>query len=125
MEIRAFGGGDEEGVVELWRVCELIRPWNDPHRDIDRRLAVDDDSFLVGVVDGRVVGSVMAGYDGHRGAALMEEAERRLGARGCPKVNLQIRSSNSMAVGFYRRLGYSTDDVVSLGKRLVSDSDPD
>lgn len=139
MEIRTFEVGDAAEVVDLWRVCQLTRERNDPYKDIHRKLAVDDDLFLVGVAGGRILGSVMAGYDGHRGwinylavhpdhqrsgfaAELMDEAERRLGARGCPKVNLQVRSSNTAAVGFYDRIGYSRDDVLSFGKRLEQDA---
>jgi ribosomal protein S18 acetylase RimI-like enzyme len=138
MEIREFETRDCAEVVDLWRVCQLTRVWNDPNKDIDRKLHVNDDLFLVGVVEDRIVGSVMAGYDGHRGwinylavhpdyqrsgfaAALMGEAERRLSALGCPKVNLQVRSSNVSAIGFYNRIGYSLDDVVSFGKRLEQD----
>jgi ribosomal protein S18 acetylase RimI-like enzyme len=91
--------------------------------------------------DDRLIGSVMVGYEGHRGwinylvvhpdhrgrglgRVLMDEAERRLGALGCPKVNLQVRSSNRSAVDFYRRIGYSVDDVVSMGRRLGVDEPP-
>ena len=125
-------------MVALWKRCGLVRPANNPHSEIRRKLAVQPELFLVGVLDGRVVASVMAGYDGHRGwlnylavdpahqrrglgTALVHEAERQLEASGCPKVNLQIRVSNRGVVEFYRRLGYSIDDVVSMGKRLVQD----
>ena len=138
MKIRTFESVDEAAVVELWRSCDLTRPWNDPVRDIERKVAVADDLFLVGTVDGVVVASVMAGYDGHRGwvnylavdptrrrsglgRALMAEAEGRLGARGCPKINLQVRTSDPSAIAFYERLGFAVDDAVSLGKRLESD----
>ena len=116
----------------------MIRPWNDPHRDIVRKLRVRPDLFLVGVLDGRIVASVMAGYEGHRGwlnylavapelqrrglaRALVTEAERLLREAGCPKINLQVRTSNTGLIEFYRRLGYSVDDVVSMGKRLEQD----
>ncbi|MDZ4861775.1 MAG: GNAT family acetyltransferase [Candidatus Hydrogenedentes bacterium] len=138
MKIRAFNSDDEEAVIVLWRACDLTRPWNDPKKDIERKLAVQPELFLVGERDGEVVATVMAGYDGHRGwinylavrpdlrrsglgAAIMGEVERRLVARGAPKINLQIRSSNKDVVAFYRQLGYATDDVVSMGKRLVDD----
>ena len=150
MQIRAFRESDTESVVELWRRAGLTRPWNDPHRDVRRKLGVQPDSFLVGVdapAAGRsgtsgqesVVASVMAGWDGHRGwisflavdpdrqheglgAALVAEAERLLLEAGCPKVMLMVRTGNEGVLGFYEHLGYSRDDVVVLGKRLVPDA---
>jgi ribosomal protein S18 acetylase RimI-like enzyme len=138
LEVRGFEPGEELVVVSLWEACGLTRPWNDPAKDLRRRLAVNDDLFLVATIDGSVVGTVMAAYDGHRGwvhymavdpglrrsgigRALMHEAERRLSASGCPKINLQVRSANADALGYYERIGYSTDDVVSLGKRIEDD----
>jgi len=138
MEIRPFRPEDESAVVTLWQRCDLVRPWNNPHLDIERKLHVRPDLFLVGVLDGQIVATVMAGYEGHRGwlnylavapehqrrglaRALVSEAERLLRDAGCPKINLQIRTSNERVAEFYRRLGYSVDDVVSMGKRLVQD----
>jgi len=138
MHIRPFQPQDEEAVVSLWRRCDLVRPWNDPHKDIRRKRGVRPDWFLVGVLDGRIVACVMAGYEGHRGwlnylavdpdrqrqglaRAIVTEAERLLREAGCPKINLQIRTSNQGVIEFYRRLGYSIDDVVSMGKRLGHD----
>jgi ribosomal protein S18 acetylase RimI-like enzyme len=135
MEIRTFQREDEQAVVSLWKRCGLVRPANDPHQDIARKLQVRGDLFLVGVVEDRVVATVMAGYDGHRGwvnylavapdsqrrglgRRMMSEAERRLRASGCPKINLQVRSGNAGAMEFYRAIGYGQDDVVSMGKRL-------
>jgi ribosomal protein S18 acetylase RimI-like enzyme len=140
MEVRIFNIDDEPAVAALWERCGLTRSWNDPHKDIGRKLEVQPDLFLVGVMEGRVVATVMAGYEGHRGwinylavspeqrsrghgRRMMEEAERRLLALGCPKVNLQVRSTNQEAMGFYRRIGYAADEVVSFGKRLVSDKE--
>jgi ribosomal protein S18 acetylase RimI-like enzyme len=136
---RPYRPGDREALVTLWSRCGLTRPWNDPYRDIDRKLSADADNLLVLEDDDRLVGSVMVGYDGHRGwinylavdpdhqrqglgRVLMTEAERRLEHLGCPKVNLQVRSSNQAAVEFYRRIGYVVDDVVSLGRRLEDDT---
>ena len=138
MLIRPYQPADEAAVVALWDRCDLTRPWNDPRKDVRRKLAVQPDLFLVGELDGAVVGTVMVGYDGHRGwinylgvdpacrrrglgRALMAEAERRLRQAGCPKVNLQVRTSNADAIEFYRRIGFAMDDVVSLGKRLEHD----
>ena len=139
LEIRSFRAGDEAAVIALWRACDLVRPWNDPRKDIRRKLRVNPEWFLVAQQDGRIVGTVMAGYEGHRGwinylavepalqrgglgRALMAEAERLVRATGCPKINLQVRSTNAAAVTFYRRLGYAVDDVVSMGKRMDSDA---
>ena len=141
MKIRAFERGDTETVIALWRRCGLTRPWNDPHRDIQRKLGEQPELFLVGTVRKKIVASAMAGFDGHRGwvyylavapkhqrkslgRELMQEIERLLKDRGCPKINLQIRSSNQKVVEFYRRLGYGQDDVVSFGKRLIHDQAP-
>jgi len=126
---------DEDTVIDLWRRCDLVVPWNDPRRDIEAKLAFQPDLLLVAEREGVVVGSVMAGYEGHRGwinylaveprlrrcgvgRRLMEAAEALLHPLGCQKVNLQVRSGNHSAVEFYRRLGYSVDDVVGMGKRL-------
>ena len=72
LQIRPFEAGDEEAVVALWRDCGLLRPWNDPHKDIARKQAVQPGLFLVALLQGRVrenvlVGTAMGGYDGHRG----------------------------------------------------------
>lgn len=97
--------------------------------------------FLVGEEGGRIVASVMAGYEGHRGwlnylavdpahqrrgqgRALLAEAERLLRERGCPKINLQVRATNAAAAAFYKAVGYSADEVISMGKRLIHDSSP-
>lgn len=138
MKIRQFQETDTEAVVRLWERCGLTRPWNNPYTDIERKLTTQRELFLVGELGGSVIGSVMAGYDGHRGwvnylaispehqrseygRQLMEYVENALRARGCPKLNLQVRTSNEAALGFYARLGYVHDQVVSLGKRLIVD----
>jgi len=138
MHIRPFQGSDEDAVLRLWRRCDLIRAWNDPSKDIRRKLSVRPDPFLVGELEGEIIACVMAGYEGHRGwlnylavspehqrrghaRAIVEEAERRLREAGCPKINLQVRSANHGVLEFYRKLGYSVDDVVSMGKRLEHD----
>jgi ribosomal protein S18 acetylase RimI-like enzyme len=138
MRIRCFQPTGAEAAVALWERCGLTRPWNDPRQDIARKLRVQPELFLVGVIDGRLVATAMAGYEGHRGwvnylavepaaqgsglgRRLMTEIERLLLERGCPKLNVQVRATNVSAVEFYRKLGYTADDVVSLGKRLESD----
>jgi ribosomal protein S18 acetylase RimI-like enzyme len=136
--IRAFQPVDQAAVIALWEECKLTRPWNDPHKDIARKLEVQPELFLVGTIDDAVMASLMAGYEGHRGwmnylavaprhrgrgfgRALVEEVERRLLERGCPKVGLLVRNANKEAAEFYRRLGYAQDESISLGKRLIAD----
>ena len=138
LHIRPYAAADEADVIALWRACDLLRPQNDPKKDIARKLKVNPEWFLVAEVDGRIVGAVMAGYEGHRGwinylaveparqrgglgRALMAEAERLLRAAGCPKINLLVRADNAAVIAFYERIGFSQDQVVSLGKRLIAD----
>ena len=148
LRIRAFDDADEDAVVALWHAAGLTRPWNDPHQDIARKKRVQRDLFLVAEDDpssapgqraGAVVGTAMAGYDGHRGwvyylavvperqgeglgRRLMAEVEARLLELGCPKVNVQIRSGNEGVAAFYDRLSYTPDAATSLGKRLIPDA---
>ncbi|MBI3886984.1 MAG: GNAT family acetyltransferase [Opitutae bacterium] len=138
MPIRSYTSADENAVIALWRASGLLRPQNDPHRDIARKLRVNPEWFLVAEEDGHIVGAVMAGYEGHRGwinylavdparrrggvgRALMAAAERELRAAGCPKINLQVRPNNRAAIAFYERLGFAVEGAISLGKRLAAD----
>lgn len=138
MIIRPYQPLDEEAVIQLWQRCELTRPWNDPRKDIARKLSVQPELFLVGMEDGAIVATAMAGFDGHRGwinylavapelqrqghgRQLMRAVEDALLAVGCPKLNLQVRAGNAKAVAFYEALGYGQDELVSMGKRLISD----
>ncbi len=138
MHIRAFQANDEAAVVALWRACDLTRPWNDPHKDIARKLRAQPELFLVGQWQGQIIASAMFGYEGHRGwlnylavlpehqrkghaKALMAHGEALLLALGCPKINLQVRASNAQVLAFYQSLGYRDDEVVSMGKRLIPD----
>jgi ribosomal protein S18 acetylase RimI-like enzyme len=138
LHVRPFAPADTEAVVALWRECGLTRPWNDPHKDIARKLQVQPELFLVGDVGGAVVSTVMAGYEGHRGwvyylavapahqrrgyaRELMQHVEAALLARGCPKISLLVRSANTAVLDFYARLGYAQDAAVPLGKRLIPD----
>jgi ribosomal protein S18 acetylase RimI-like enzyme len=138
MQIRPFLDSDEAAVIALWEATGLTRSWNDPRKDIERKRAVRRDWFLVGTHEDAVIASIMIGYDGHRGwinylavapahrnkghaRTLMREAERLLTAAGCPKINLQIRTSNTSVIAFYEAIGYARDDAVSFGRRLIAD----
>ena len=138
--IRRVTPADAGAVVELWRVVfpeyrDPVRPQRDPVASVARKLAFGDELFWLAELDGKVVGTAMAGYDGHRGwlysvgvhpearrtgvgGRLVAEAERALSELGCPKVNLQVLSGNREALEFWRRVGYAQDDVVPFGKRL-------
>lgn len=136
--LRPYQQKDLSELVALWRDSGLVTPWNDPHKDIQRKLRVQPDLFLVAEIDDNIIGSVMGGYDGHRGwinylavasqyqhhgvaKALVTTVEEGLRKKGCPKINLQVRSNNSEVISFYDSLGYGVDDVISMGKRLVKD----
>lgn len=135
LEIRRVRAEDEAAVIDLWQRCDLVVPWNDPLRDIERKLAFQPELFLVAALAGRVVGSVMAGYEGHRGQInylavdplqrdrqlgrqLMQAAEAALRALGCQKINLQVRASNGGVVAFYESLGFQVETTINMGKRL-------
>jgi ribosomal protein S18 acetylase RimI-like enzyme len=133
--IRPYQPQDEPDVIDLWDRCNLVVPWNDPQQDIWRKLQVQPELFLVGLLENQIVATIMAGYDGHRGwlnylavapqhqqqglgRSMVAAATAQLKAMNCPKINLQIRSSNPNVIEFYQRLGFKVDDVISMGKRL-------
>jgi ribosomal protein S18 acetylase RimI-like enzyme len=140
LSIRVFDAGDTDAVIALWLEAfpeykDATRPQRNPYLSIANKLATQPELFFVAVKDGAIVGTVMAGYDGHRGwlySLAVEAAARRLGigtllvrhaeaaltARGCPKVNLQVLSAKADVQAFYESLGYVADAVISLGKRL-------
>ena len=134
--IRSYKESDEQAVAALWRRVFPDAPsWNDPETDIRRKLSVQRELFLVAILGVQLVGTAMAGFDGHRGwvyyvavspehrrqgigRALMRRVEEDLAKIGCSKLNLQVRSSNRDVVSFYKRLGYQVEERVSMSKRL-------
>ena len=138
MKITPYSPEYENDVIELWRQCGLTRPWNNPRLDIERKRKVNPELFLVGLLDGKVVATVIGGYDGHRGwihylavnpsyqrkglgRQMMAAVEEKITALGCPKINLQVRADNMGVIQFYESIGYETEERVSMGKRLVAD----
>lgn len=136
--IRSYHESDYGDVVHLWKACGLVVPWNDPLRDIERKLTIQPDLFLIGVLNDKIIATAMVGYEGHRGwvnylavrpkiqrqgiaTQMMKEAERLLLELGCPKLQVQVRTTNSGVIEFYKKLEYRIDDVVNIGKRLISD----
>lgn len=135
MIVGELAPAEGEAAVALWRACGLTRPWNDPHDDLALALATPTSTILAGRIDGRLVATVMTGFDGHRGwvyylavapdqqraghgAAMMRAAEDWLRDRGVPKLNLMVRGDNAAATGFYAAIGYDRSDVVVLQKFL-------
>ncbi|WP_322015549.1 GNAT family acetyltransferase [Paraburkholderia sp. J12] len=142
VSIRPFAPADTDAVIALWQQAfpeyrDTTRPHRNPHLSIANKLGTQPELFFVATRDddGAVVGTVMTGYDGHRGwlyslavdpaarrlgigTQLVRHAEAALAARGCPKLNLQVLSSKPEVLAFYESLGYRADAVVSLGKRL-------
>lgn len=138
LEIRPYRAEDETAVIDLWRQCELIVPWNNPRADILRKCADSPELFFIGLVDNDIIATCMAGYDGHRGwiyylavaessqrqgvaSRMVEHAEIELRKRGCPKIDLMVRNSNDSVIAFYKSNGYDDDPVVVLSKRLIED----
>ena len=125
-------------VIKLWKECGLIVPHNNPLRDIERKLKVNSEWFLVGELNEEIIASCMAGYEGHRGwinylavspvfqrkgyaTEIMRRAEELLTEAGCPKINLQVRTSNKSVIEFYCSIGFKVDNVISMGKRIDQD----
>ena len=138
MEMRVFVEADTDAVIDLWNLADLTRPNNDPSLDIKRKMNDSPWGFLVAMEGKTIIGSIMVGYDGHRGwinylachpnhrrrgvaKSLMNEAKKLLLERGCPKISLQVRSGNESAVKFYASIGYLEDNVTSFGLRLIPD----
>lgn len=139
MLIRPFSSQDTNTVIALWESAGPKRPWTSPRLDTERNAPVQPELFAVAEgEDGAVLDTVLAGHDGHRGwvnylatslddreigsgRALVEHGATALRALGCPKANLQVRTSNAQAVEFYRHLGYDVDEAIALGKRLIAD----
>ena len=137
MILRNCQPADEAAVAALWRQAfPYPQARNDPAAVVRTKLAVQPELFFVAEDRGAVIGTVMAGYDGHRGwlyrvavhpahrrrgvgRALVRHAEAALRALGCAKVNLQINADNADVVAFYRRLGYQIEERISMGKPLA------
>ncbi len=138
MKIRQYSLEDEEAVIRLWQACNLIVPWNNPKKDVERKLDDSSEFFLVGTINEKLVATVMAGYDGHRGwiyylavdpehrkqglgRQMMVAAEEKLLDVGCPKIDLMVRKNNLEVIKFYEKVGYGHDEVITMSRRLTED----
>lgn len=141
LEIADIADADVDAVIDLWRRCGLLRPWNDPRADIAFARSQDNAAVLVGREAGALVAAVMVGHDGHRGAvyyvsvdpgrrgaglgrAIMAAAEAWLKDRGVWKLNLLVRPGNAAVAGFYEALGYTVEERVSLARWIDPARDP-
>ena len=137
--IRPYEDSDKEQVINLWMKCDLIRPWNDPYQDINRKKGRGSDLFIILEYKDEIIGTVMGGYDGHRGimnylavhpkfqrkgfgAMLVNEIEKKLLKLGCPKINLFVRNTNIKVKAFYKTNNYEMQDSQIYGKRLIKDN---
>jgi ribosomal protein S18 acetylase RimI-like enzyme len=139
IEIRTFQPNDKKAVIQLWHDCGLVVSEYDPAKDIERKRGEHMNLFLVATQNNQIIGAVMGGYDGHRGAInylavspqhqrqgigqiLIKAVEDKLIALGCAKINLYVRVTNLVVKAFYEKLGYSENrHAISLGKKLVDD----
>ena len=136
---RKFIKTDTETVINLWKKCKVIVPWNDPFKDIKRKLSINDNLFIIGEMNKHIIASAMAGYDGHRGyiyylavlpdyqkkgigSALLSIVEKKLLQLGCPKINLFVRNTNIRVKAFYKMNDYEIQDSQIYGKRLIEDN---
>ncbi len=136
IDIRSYHPDDEPSVIQLWKtVFPDAPPRNDPRKDINTKSKLQPDLFLVALTGNLLVGTAMAGFDGHRGwiyylavapdyqrqgigTAIMQKVEESLTQLGCPKLNLQIRADNVEVQAFYESQGYETEQRISMGKEL-------
>ncbi|HAT5581960.1 GNAT family acetyltransferase [Proteus mirabilis] len=144
MEIRVFRQDDFEAIITLWERCDLISPENDPEIDIERKINHSPDLFLIAEVAGEIVGSVMGGYDGHRGSlyylgvhpefrgrgianALISRLEKKLIAKGCPQITLMIPEESDATICMFEKLLYEdqNQENTAYTKRLIIDQDFD
>jgi len=134
--IRIYEEGDHDEVVALWEMCfSYPAVHNNPDLSIRRKTALDDSLFFVAASVGRVTATIMAGWDGHRGwiyslavhpdirgtglgRQLVNHAVNELKKRNCPKVNIQVMPGNTGVIGFYRKLGFTVEERVSMGMKL-------
>jgi ribosomal protein S18 acetylase RimI-like enzyme len=142
LNIKPYHLDNQQAVINLWQACNLVVAWNDPVKDIQRKMLVDPDLFLIGQLPGdpsdEIIATVMGGYEGHRGwinylavspkhqrkgyaRAMMQQVEILIQNKGCPKINLQVRGTNTEVIQFYQAIGYDVENAVGLGKRLIPD----
>lgn len=135
MRIRKFHKDDTEQIIKIWGECGLLHPPNDPYLEIRTKANFQPDLFFVGEIDGRVMATIMVGFEGRRGwlnllgvlpeyqgqgygSELVRHAVEVLRKIGAPKVNLLVRPSNSKVQAFYEKLGFEFEDAILMSHRF-------
>ena len=136
--IRQFAPNDANRVIFIWEQCYLARNWNNLNFDTQCKLNFQNELFFFGLLNNTIIATAMFGYDGHKGwlnyfavlpnfqkrgfgNQLMTFGEMALIEKGCLKINPQIRAGNKELINFYKAVGYSKDEVIGFGKRLIED----
>jgi len=137
LEIKTFDNKEHRNeVIDIWTsIFGYKDPRNNPSLVIDNKLAVNDNLFFIAMENGKIVGTIMAGYDGHRGwiyslavipkkrktnigTKLLKHTENELKKLGCVKINLQIYKNNEIVKEFYLKNGYDIEERISMGKEI-------
>ena len=136
---RKFKKTDTDAVIKLWEKCKLVVPWNDPVKDIKRKLSIKDNLFIIGEINNKIIATAMAGYDWSPrvnllfisssritkkgiGSSILSIVEKKLYKLGCPKINLFVRNTNIKVKVFYKTNNYKIQDSQIYGKRLIDDN---
>lgn len=142
LKIRRLTSAEVKAAIALWRVTDLLKPWNDPQADADRALATPTSTILAGLLNDQLVATAMVGSDGHRGwvyylavspghqrcgfgSQMMAACEAWVADLGIPKIQLMVRAENHATARFYRRIGYEVGEFIFLSKRLGQDEAED
>ena len=137
IEIKTYDNNKHrQQVIDIWTsIFGYSDQRNNPSLIIDKKIAVNDDLFFIAIEDGKIIGTIMAGYDGHRGwiysmavipekrninigTKLLKHAENELRKLGCVKINLQIHKNNEIVKNFYLKNGYEIEERISMGKEI-------
>ena len=136
---RKFKKADTDAVIKLQETCKLVVDWNDPLKDIKRKLSIKDSLFIIGEINKKIIATAMAGYEGHQGciyylavlpelqkkgigSSILSIVEKKLYKLGCPKINLFVRNTNIKVKAFYKTNNYEKQDAQIYGKRLIRDN---
>ena len=137
INIRTASAADVLAIADFWQLCEMVTEFNDPLQDLSFALSFSTSTVLIGEEpNGRIVGTVMVGHDGHRGnlyylavaqdlrcrgigRRLVASAEGWLCEMGIRKIHLLVLNDNAEVRGFYEKLGYGIGPAILMRKWLT------